>query len=164
MGLFASIIVGGINMIFSFILLDIEKIQSNIIKDFRGENMSKIKTILWNFKRKYRENFVGEYSNLLKTIPTDIYANETLTKREYYAMRVDEARRGYAYFFFDLYNDRGDIGKRFLKKVFNSDDIKLLLDIVAPMEKLKVEYDNTNFDKKEAFNYFRGLYAEKSEK
>jgi hypothetical protein len=158
MGLFASIVVGGINMIFSFILLDREKIQSNIIKDFRGENMSIKKTILWNFKRKYGENFIEEYSNLLKIIPTDVYANENLTKREYYAMRINEARRSYAYFFFNLYNDRGDIGKRFLKKVFNSDDIKLLFDIVKPMEKKLAEHKNSDFDKKEAFNYFGELF------
>ena len=159
MSVFILAIIGGINMVFSFIFLDREKNQSSTIEDFRGKDMFKIKTILWDLKKTHKENSTEEYGNLLKIKSKDIYAsNENLTKREYYAMRVDEARRDYAYFFLNLYDKRREVGKRFLKKKFKPDDIKLLLEIVEPMEKIKVEYDKANFDKKEAFDYFRELF------
>ena len=151
-------------MVYSFIFLDREKIQSNIIKDFQGKDIRKTKRILWDFKRMGAENFIEEYAKLLKLIPKDEYNDANFTKREYYAIHIDEARRDYAYFFLDLYDMRGDVGKRFLKKKFDLDDIELLLDVVEPMEKVKALECNSEFDKKEAFDYFRGLYAEKLEK
>ena len=155
-GLVISIIIGGAGMLKSLFLVDRTALRMQIREGFDSEEMGATMERLGDFGRECGNDYhqiKKKFGEMLKNLPKEVILEEQFTEEQRTVKQLNSDRRKYSHYFYGINSLLDEVFSSFIKKVVSVAEIKLLLEVVEPIDEVK----NPDYNKK-MFDKFRKMY------